>query len=167
MPVAPLFREPPMRLPALLLLAWSSVASAADKPNVVVIMADDLGYGDVSCNGAKRIATPNVDKLAANGRRFTSGYSSGSTCTPTRYSMMTGTYAFRTPNTGIAPPNAAAIIRPGTETVATILKRAGYATAVIGKWHLGLGDKEPDWNAELKPGAALGDGTILTDHTKS
>lgn len=133
-------------------LALGVLASAADKPNIVVIIADDLGYGDVSCNGAKRVATPNVDKLAANGRRFTSGYTSGSTCTPTRYSLMTGTYAFRTPNTGIAPPNAPAIIKPGTETVPAILKRAGYTTAVIGKWHLGLGEKEPDWNGELKPG---------------
>ena len=137
-------------LSALLLL--TAGAAAADKPNIVFILADDLGYGDVSCNGAKHIQTPNIDKLAANGRRFTSGYCSASTCTPTRYSLLTGTYAFRAPNTGIAPPNAPALIKPGTETIATILKRAGYATAVIGKWHLGLGDKEPDWNGDLKPG---------------
>ncbi len=140
-----------MRLLALL-LACTSGAVAADKPNIVFILADDLGYGDVSCNGATKIQTPNIDKLAANGRRFTSGYCSASTCTPTRYSLLTGTYAFRAPNTGIAPPNAAALIKPGMETVGTILKRAGYATAVIGKWHLGLGEKEPDWNGDLKPG---------------
>ncbi len=127
-------------------------ASDAIKPNVVVIMADDLGYGDISCNGSKTIATPNIDKLAKEGRQFTSGYSSASTCTPTRYSLMTGTYAFRTKGTGVAAPNAAAIIQPGTETIATIMKRAGYATAVVGKWHLGLGDKQPDWNGVLKPG---------------
>jgi arylsulfatase A len=127
-------------------------ASDTRKPNVIVIMADDLGYGDISCNGSKNISTPNIDKLAKEGRRFTSGYSSASTCTPTRYSLMTGTYAFRTPGTGIAAPNAGAIIQPGTETIATIMKKAGYATAVVGKWHLGLGEKQPNWNGELKPG---------------
>lgn len=129
-------------------------AAPPAKPNIVVIMADDLGYGDVGCNGAKPalVKTPNIDRLAAQGRRFTSGYCSASTCTPTRYSLLTGTYAFRTPGTGVAPPNGPALIKPGTETVASILKRAGYATAVIGKWHLGLGDPAPDWNGELKPG---------------
>lgn len=133
--------------------------SAQETPNIVLIMADDLGFGDVSCYGAKRLETPNIDRLAKNGQRFTSGYCSASTCTPTRYSMLTGNYAFRTKRTGIAPPNAPAIIKPGTETVASILKRAGYATAVIGKWHLGLGPERngdqpggPDWNGELKPG---------------
>ena len=125
----------------------------AEQPNVVVIMADDLGYGDVSCYGASALRTPNIDRLAAEGLRFTSGYCSASTCTPTRYSLLTGTYAFRGERTGIAPPNAPAIIQPGTETVASLLQRAGYATAVIGKWHLGLGGPAgPDWNGKLKPG---------------
>ncbi len=142
----------------LSVLAGSS-SFAAETPNVVVIMADDLGYGDVSCYGATALQTPNIDKLAAQGCRFTSGYCSASTCTPTRYSMLTGSYAFRKARTGIAPPNAPAIIKPGTETIASILKRAGYATSVVGKWHLGLGaegekGKEggPDWNGELNPG---------------
>ena len=117
-----------------------------------MILADDLGYGDVSCNGSTTIATPNIDKLAAGGLRFTSGYCSASTCTPTRYSFLTGTYAFRVKGTGIAPPNAPALIRPGTPTIASVLQTQGYATAVIGKWHLGLGDDAPDWNGELKPG---------------
>jgi arylsulfatase A-like enzyme len=126
---------------------------AADHPNVIVIMADDLGYGDLSCYGATSLQTPNIDKLADEGIRFTSGYCSASTCTPTRYSLLTGTYAFRGKRTGIAPPNAPAIIQPGTETIASLLKRAGYATAVVGKWHLGLGGETgPDWNGELKPG---------------
>lgn len=126
--------------------------SAAERPNLVVIMADDLGYGDISCNGSKTISTPNIDKVAAEGLRFTSGYCSASTCTPTRVSFLTGTYAFRVKNSGIAPPNGPAIIQPGTPTLASMLKEFGYSTAVIGKWHLGLGDPKPDWNGELKPG---------------
>lgn len=134
-------------------LSLAPLHSNAEKPNVIVIMADDLGYGDVSCYGATDLSTPHIDRLAAEGRRFTSGYCSASTCTPTRYSMLTGTYAFRGKRTGIAPPNAPAIIQPGTETVASILNRAGYATGVVGKWHLGLGGQSgPDWNGELKPG---------------
>ena len=118
-------------------------------------MADDLGYGDVGVYGAKpeNVKTPNIDKLAEGGLKFTSGYCSASTCTPTRYSFLTGSYAFRKKNTGIAPPNSPAIIQPGTETIASLLKKAGYKTAVVGKWHLGLGGPEgPDWNGELKPG---------------
>jgi arylsulfatase A-like enzyme len=125
---------------------------AAETPNIIVIMADDLGYGDLSCYGAKAVQTPAIDQLAREGVRFTSGYCSASTCTPTRFSLLTGTYAFRQKGTGIAPPNGPALIKPGTETLPGILKRAGYATAVIGKWHLGLGDPAPDWNGELKPG---------------
>ncbi|MCH9793167.1 MAG: arylsulfatase, partial [Planctomycetes bacterium] len=137
---------------AMILLLGSRQLKSA-QPNVLVIMADDLGYGDVSCYGATALKTPHIDKLAAEGLRFTSGYCSASTCTPTRYSMLTGTYAFRGERTGIAPPNAPAIIKPGTETIASILKHAGYATGVIGKWHLGLGDEGgPDWNGQLKPG---------------
>lgn len=126
----------------------------AAKPNIVVIMADDLGYGDLSCYGATEIQTPNIDKLAASGVRFTSGYCSSSTCTPTRYSFLTGNYAFRTPGTGVAPPDAPAIIQPGTVTIASLLQDAGYQTAVIGKWHLGFGENGPgpNWNGELKPG---------------
>lgn len=127
--------------------------SADRNPNVIVIMADDLGYGDVSCYGATSLATPNIDKLAAEGIRFTSGYCSASTCTPTRYSLLTGTYAFRGKNTGIAPPNSPAIIKGGTTTVASLMREAGYKTAVVGKWHLGLGGEGgPDWNGALKPG---------------
>ena len=146
-------------LPLAFCLVMTATVHSADKPNIVVIMADDLGYGDLSCYGATELQTPHIDKLAAEGLRFTSGYCSASTCTPTRYSMLTGTYAFRGKRTGIAPPNAPAIIKPDTETVASILRKAGYATSVVGKWHLGLGaegkgkDKGgPDWNGALKPG---------------
>lgn len=139
----------------LLIFFGCTFPERGEKPNIIVIMADDLGYGDVGAYGAKpeNVKTPNIDKLAHEGLRFTSGYCSASTCTPTRYSLLTGSYAFREKNTGIAPPNAPAIIQPGTETIATLLKKAGYKTAVIGKWHLGLGGPEgPDWNGELKPG---------------
>ena len=142
---------------AILFLAIASLflanAAVAETPNIVVIMADDLGYGDVSCYGATSLKTPNIDRLAGEGLRFTNGHCSASTCTPTRYSFLTGTYAFRGERTGIAPPNSPAIIKGGTHTVASVLKSAGYATGVVGKWHLGLGGPSgPDWNGQLKPG---------------
>ena len=137
----------------IVFVAAGFATSAAEKPNIIVIMADDLGYGDVGCYGATKVKTPYIDQLAAEGIRFTSGYCSASTCTPTRYSMLTGRYAFRTKGTGIAPPNGPAIIQPGTMTMPTLLQKAGYRTAVVGKWHLGLGGPEgPDWNGDLKPG---------------
>ena len=140
-------------LTLLLLFSLSTIASAADRPNVIVIMADDLGYGDVSCYGATELATPNIDKLASGGLRFTQGYCSASTCTPTRFSFLTGMYAFRQPGAGIAAPNATALVKPGTETIASLMNKAGYETAVVGKWHLGLGEGDgPDWNNQLKPG---------------
>ena len=139
-----------LSLVACLVVATIAVA---DQPNVIVIMADDLGYGDVSCYGATELATPNIDRLADGGLRFTQGYCSASTCTPTRFSFLTGMYAFRQPGAGIAPPNATALVKPGTETIASIMKKAGYKTAVVGKWHLGLGEGDaPDWNGLLKPG---------------
>ncbi|MGY8689672.1 MAG: sulfatase family protein, partial [Verrucomicrobiales bacterium] len=98
-----------MNLRLLFALLSIGTSIAAETPNIIVIMADDMGYGDLSCYGATELQTPHIDRLAAEGRRFTSGYCSASTCTPTRYSLLTGTYAFRKNGTGIAPPNSPAI----------------------------------------------------------
>ena len=136
------------------LLFFLAIASAHANPNVIVIIADDLGYGDLSCYGATALKTPNIDRLAEGGLRFTSGYCTASTCTPTRYSLLSGTYAFRHEGTGIAPPNGSLTIDPEMVTLPDLMKKAGYTTAAIGKWHLGLGEKgkSPDWNGEIKPG---------------
>ena len=140
-------------LVAVLTMPVPAATAAPRRPNIVVIMADDLGYGDVSCYGTKSLKTPHIDRLASEGLRFTSGYCSASTCTPTRFSFLTGTYAFRQAGTGIAAPNNPAIIKPGTVTLPGLLRKAGYRTAVIGKWHLGLGGaRGPAWNSDLKPG---------------
>ena len=122
-------------------------------PNVVLIYGDDVGFGDVGAYGATLIPTPNIDKLASQGQRFTDGHCSASTCTPSRYSMLTGVQAFRN-NIAILSPNAPLCIKPGTFTLASLFKAAGYQTAVIGKWHLGLGEKSrpTDWNASVSPG---------------
>ena len=127
------------------------------KPNVIVILADDLGYGDLKCYGAKNVETPHVDKLASEGIRFTNAHTVAATSTPSRYSLLTGEYAWRRPDTDIAAGDVKMIIRPEQYTMADMFKSAGYATAAIGKWHLGLGDKTDgqDWDAPLP--AALGD----------
>lgn len=126
-------------------------------PNVVFIYADDLGYGDLECYDAKNVQTPHVNRLANNGVRFTNAHATAATSTPSRYSMLTGKYAWRVPGTDIATGNAGMIVRPEQCTMADVFKNAGYVTAAIGKWHLGLGDKAgtQDWNAPLP--AALGD----------
>lgn len=124
------------------------------KPNVIFIVADDLGYGDISCYGEKTISTPHVDSLAANGIRFTDAHSVAATSTPSRYSLFTGHYSWRRNDTGIAAGNAGMIIKPEQTTIADMFKSAGYTTGAIGKWHLGMGDKTgtQDWNGIITPG---------------
>lgn len=125
---------------------------AGERPNIVLIYSDDVGYGDLSCYGASRVRTPNLDRIAAQGVRFTDAHSSAATCTPSRYSLLTGEYSFRMPDAKVLPGDAPALIRPGRTTLASMLKAAGYRTSVVGKWHLGLGDGNVDWNGEIAPG---------------
>jgi arylsulfatase A-like enzyme len=137
---------------AAICLALSAEAASAAKPNIVLIYADDVGYGDLSSYGATRIKTPNLDRIAAEGMRGTATHAASATCTPSRYALMTGQYAWRRTGTGILPGDASLLIEPGSTTLPSVLKAAGYRTGVVGKWHMGLGAGSIDWNGEIKPG---------------
>lgn len=136
----------------LLQLFATLCAAAQEKPNVIIIYADDLGFGDLSTYGGS-IKTPHIDSLANSGIKFTNAYATDATCTPSRFSLLTGTYSWRKPGRHIADGDAALIIDPATKTLADVFQSAGYHTGIVGKWHLGLGGKGgPDWNGTLAPG---------------
>ena len=150
-----------MRLTAflanVLLFAFASTAEPApvldpSKPNIILINADDLGYGDLGCYGATKVQTPRIDQLAKEGRRFTDAHSASAVCTPSRYALLTGEYPHRKNLTKPVMYESGLVIDVEQQTIASLLKEAGYATACIGKWHLGFGDGKPDWNKALKPG---------------
>jgi arylsulfatase A-like enzyme len=122
------------------------------KPNIVFIYLDDLGYGDLSCYGATAIKTPNIDALANGGVRFTNGYATSATCTPSRYGLLTGVYPWRNRDAKILPGSAPLLIGKEQLTIPKMLKEKGYQTAVVGKWHLGLGTGIVDWNQQLDAG---------------
>lgn len=135
---------------------WPATSFGQDKkslPNIVIILADDLGYGDLGCyNKDSKIPTPNLDRLARQGRRFTDSHTPSAVCSPTRYGLLTGRYPFRSPlKKGVVNPWGAPIIEPGRLTMPEMLRRLGYRTACIGKWHLG-------WNWATKDGKAPASG---------
>jgi arylsulfatase A len=163
----------------VLAMAFSSRAAASTsftenlgRPNILLILADDMGYGDLSCYGATNFLTPNIDRLAKEGVLFTDGHAGASTCTPTRYAMLTGRHTWRTwLKYSALSTSGPLLIEEGRMTLASMLKEEGYNTSIVGKWHLGFGreagfeenrtgapntwetrGKGPDWNGVLKPG---------------
>ncbi|MHA8070818.1 sulfatase family protein [Aquirufa ecclesiirivi] len=124
-----------------------------NRPNVVFIYVDDLGYGDLSSYGATKIKTPHLDKLAKSGLRFTNAHATSATCTPSRYALMTGQYPWRKSGTGILPGDAALIIPTDKITLPSLFQQVGYKTGLVGKWHLGLGNTvQKNWNQKIAPG---------------
>lgn len=121
-------------------------------PNIIVVLADDLGYGDISFYGSKTISTPNIDSLAHGGVAFTNAYASSSTSTPSRYALLTGMYPWRD-DIKILPGDAPLVINPDQPTLPKMMQQAGYTTGAIGKWHLGMGDGKVNWNDTIRPGA--------------
>lgn len=142
---------------ALMMLLGSDTSVAAERPpNVVLIFVDDLGYGDLGCYGATKLSTPNIDRLAAEGRRFTDAHSASAVCTPSRYGLLTGQYPVRAMGGqgiwGPLPTTSGLIIDTNTQTIGKVFKNKGYATACLGKWHLGFKEEPCDWQVPLRPG---------------
>jgi arylsulfatase A len=124
----------------------------SNKPNIILINADDLGYGDLSCYGASKVKTPNIDRLANEGRKFYDAHAASAVCSPSRYGMLTGRYPLRRNFWGPTDAKNSLAIDTKHLTLGSLLKDANYSTAMIGKWHLGFGETKPDWNCALKPG---------------
>lgn len=122
------------------------------KPNVVIVYLDDLGYGDIGAYGATEIKTPNFDRLAEGGLRFTDAHSTSATCTPSRYGLLTGVYPWREKNARVLPGTATLLIDTAQITLPKVFKQHGYYTGVVGKWHLGLGNGNINWNQHISPG---------------
>ncbi len=142
-----------LTLIALLFISFPALDAAETRPNVVIIYADDLGFGDISCQGAKLIQTPNIDQLARSGRRFTDAHAASAVCTPSRFALFSGTYAWRSNLFAPIFLRSPLVLNAETYTLADLAKQAGLATALFGKWHLGFGEQEGiDWNQPLKPG---------------
>jgi arylsulfatase A-like enzyme len=163
-----MFRGHPLRfiflLAALLGSTLPAAAQKADRPNIIIILADDLGYGDLgSYNARSKIPTPHLDKLAAEGLRFTDAHSPSAVCTPTRYGLLTGRYPWRSPlKAGVLRPYDPPLIEADRLTLAGMLKQQGYATAIVGKWHLGW-----DWpTTDGKAAAVTADGLSNVDYAK-
>ncbi|NNE91090.1 MAG: arylsulfatase [Verrucomicrobiales bacterium] len=140
------------KLITLLFALATSALAQETKPNIVLIFADDLGYGDLGCYGATKVQTPNIDRLASEGRRFTDAHSASAVCTPSRYALLTGEYPVRKNLYVPVFLKTGLVVDTNKQTVASLLRKSGYATACIGKWHLGFGKGRPDWNGDLKPG---------------
>jgi len=132
--------------------AKEKAETTTSKPNIIVIYADDLGYGELGVYGATELRTPNLDKLANGGMRFTNGYAASATCTPSRYALLTGIYPWRNKRAKILPGTAPLIIDTAQTTIPKMLKEQGYHTGIVGKWHLGLGSGDVDWNQRITPG---------------
>jgi arylsulfatase A-like enzyme len=130
----------------------SNTSDSHQQPNIVIIYLDDLGYGDMGVYGATQLQTPNMDKLANGGIRFTNGYASSATCSPSRYALLTGRYPWRNERAKILPGTAPLLISTSEKTIPKMLKSKGYHTGIVGKWHLGLGSGNVDWNNRISPG---------------
>jgi len=142
-----------------IILLWSSCQNnestkeTGEKlPNIIIIYMDDLGYGELGAYGATELQTPNMDRLANEGMRFTNAYATSATCTPSRYALLTGIYPWRNENAKVLAGTAPLIIGIDQMTIPKMLKTKGYHTSIVGKWHLGLGDGNVDWNQRVSPG---------------